>query len=189
MNPTCHVEPAAIPASLRDFLGGTLIRLDRIEWMDGAGMPQPYRDLLVHEREMTPTLEAFHGDGLRLNAMRVLEPAPNRYLREVLLLTKRLRHPVVYGVIEIYLDRFAAAEAAAIRAAHEPLGGIIGRSGMGCMSRPLGFFRYGATIPFFSPSAQICYGRYNQLLDTGGRPIARIFEIMAPVPEGAPRCR
>src|SRR5438309_1401373 len=38
--------------------------------LKGEEVPEPYRQLLVHDRDMTPTLEAFHGDRIHL---RVLE--------------------------------------------------------------------------------------------------------------------
>lgn len=183
MNPTCHPEPVAIPASLRDFMRGSRIGLDQLQWLDGAWVPQPYRDLLVHEREMTPTLEAFHRDVLCLQVLRAMETRPGQYLREVLLLTRRMGRPVVYGVIEVYLGRFAATEAAAVRDGKEPLGGILIRSGTDVVSRPLGFFRYDGAFPFFDLPSGICYGRYNQLLDVEEEPVARIFEILAPLPD------
>lgn len=183
MNPICHPEPVAIPSRLRDFVRGSRIALDRLHWLDGAWVPQPYRDLLVHEREMTPTLEAFHGDVLRLEILRVKTAGRNGYLREVLLRTERLARPVVYGVIEIYLARFSAADAVAVRRGHEPLGRILLRSGMHIASRPIGFFRHDGDFPFADVPAGICYGRYNQLLDAREAPIARIFEILAPVPD------
>ena len=34
--------------------------------IDGADMPEPYRKLLVHADDMTPTLEHFHGQRIHL---------------------------------------------------------------------------------------------------------------------------
>jgi hypothetical protein len=107
----------------------------------------------------------------------------DQYLREVLLCAKRWTRPVVYGVIEVYLGRFPQTEVAAIRAGKEPLGGILIRSGMDIISRPIGFFRYDGAFPFADVPLGICYGRYNQLLDAGEEPVARIFEILAPLPD------
>ena len=40
--------------------------LPGIEPVDGAALPEPYRSLLVHERDMTSTLGQFHGDDIGL---------------------------------------------------------------------------------------------------------------------------
>lgn len=162
---------------------GSRIGLDQLQWLDAGWVPQPYRDLLVHRREMTPTLEAFHRDTLRLEVLRAAELPPGLYLREVLLFTSRWRRPVIYGVIEVYLDRFDAEESAAIRGGTVPFGRILIRSGRRTLSDPIGFFRYDGAFPFSDLPAGICYGRYNRLLDAEEMPIATIVEIMAPLPD------
>jgi hypothetical protein len=47
-------------------------------------MPEPYRQLLVHSRDMTPTLETFHGHKLAITVLS-REREQDAYLREVLL--------------------------------------------------------------------------------------------------------
>ncbi len=183
MSAACQIDHAEIPATLRDFMGGGRIDLDRLHWLEGGWVPQPYRDLLVHQREMTPTLEAFHRDTLRLDVLRAVETGTGEYLREVLLFTARLGRPVVYGVIEIYLGRFTATEADVIRGGQEPFGRILIRGGRYTISRPIGFFRYDAAFPYAGLPSGVCYGRYNQLWDEGEAPLATIFEIMAPLPD------
>ena len=37
--------------------------------IEGARVPEPYRGLLVHEKDMTPTLEAFHGGDIHLRIL------------------------------------------------------------------------------------------------------------------------
>ena len=62
------------------------LRLPAIERVEGSVIPQPYRDLLVHDRDMTPTLEAFHGELIHLRVMS--RDAPSGILfREVVLVT------------------------------------------------------------------------------------------------------
>ena len=43
--------------------------LPGIERVDGAALPEPYRSLLVHERDMTSTLGQFHGDDIGLKVL------------------------------------------------------------------------------------------------------------------------
>jgi len=162
---------------------GSRIGLDRPQWLDAGWVPQPYRDLLVHHREMTPTLEAFHGDTLRLEVLRVAASPPWNYLREVVLFTSRGGRAVIHGVIEVYLDRFNAEEAAAIRGGKEPFGRILMHSGRQTFGEPIGYFRYDGAFPFADLPAGICYGRYNRLLDSEEEALATIVEIMAPLPD------
>ena len=42
--------------------------LPRIERIDSESVPEPYKSLLVHSQDMTPTLEEFHGDTIHLDA-------------------------------------------------------------------------------------------------------------------------
>src|SRR5215831_9800067 len=37
--------------------------------ISGEEVPEPYRTLLVHKRDMTPTLEAHHGDQIELRVL------------------------------------------------------------------------------------------------------------------------
>jgi len=47
--------------------------LPLLELQQGAEIPPPYRDLLVHMREMTPTLEAYYGSSIHIEPLQVLD--------------------------------------------------------------------------------------------------------------------
>jgi hypothetical protein len=70
-------------------------------------MPEPYRRLLVHQRDMTPTLEAAYSQKIHL---RVLKHSlrDNVFSRQVLLLLEDGVTPVEFGGIRIYLEHLAA---------------------------------------------------------------------------------
>ena len=71
-------------------------------------MPEPYRRLLVHDRDMTPTMEAAYDRKMNL---RVLKYALDQevFSRQILLIPEGSETPVVFGAIKIYLDEFPAA--------------------------------------------------------------------------------
>ena len=46
---------------LSEFYARTSLALPRMEVIPGDAVPEPYRTLLVHEADMTSTLEQFHG--------------------------------------------------------------------------------------------------------------------------------
>src|SRR5947207_1011693 len=59
----------------------------------GEEMPQPYKGLLVHSTDMTPTLEAFYKQPMRLSVL-TREQQDYSYLREVVLKSANDSQPV-----------------------------------------------------------------------------------------------
>ena len=51
--------------------------LPPIEQVPGESVPEPYRQLLVHQDDMTPTLEKFHGDRVHLT---IVQRAESKFL-------------------------------------------------------------------------------------------------------------
>src|SRR2546423_14144336 len=80
--PAATALPFAHP--LDEFYARAGLRLPAIERIGGEEIPQPYRGLLVHEDDMTPTLEKYHGAEIHL---RILgrEQREDFYFREVVL--------------------------------------------------------------------------------------------------------
>src|SRR5262245_16468240 len=56
--------------------------LPPLEQVEAEAVPQPYRQLLVHHRDMTPTLEAFHGRDIHLRLLGRRRKG-EQYFREV----------------------------------------------------------------------------------------------------------
>ena len=106
----------------------------------GPDVPQPFRDLLVHERDMTSTLERFHGDGIHLRILHTDREA-DHYERQVVLQLNRNDKPVEYGAIEIDLGRFPAPARELILGNSRPLGSILADFAIPYVSKPEAFFR------------------------------------------------
>lgn len=144
-------------------------------------MPLPYRDLLVHERDMTSTLANFHQSDLSLDVLSVTR-VDGEYAREVMLYTKKTQAPVEYGAIDLVLENYRAEERAAILEGEEPLGSILNRMGHPYHSRPCGFFSIAAPLicqERFGCSGDVeLYGRYNQLFSDEDKELASIIEIL-----------
>ncbi len=152
----------------------------------GSDMPRPYRDLLVNDGDMTPTLEAFHGCSMGL---RVLDSAlvGNVYSRQVVLLD-RAGDAVEFGAIRIHLDVLPSAVQAEILAGRRPLGGLLIQHRVIHSSRPSAFFsvvsdRLINAALGLATSCEL-YGRCNTLIDAVDRPIAEVVEILPPVKRG-----
>jgi chorismate-pyruvate lyase len=176
-----ELRHAILSAALGEFLGTSIVSEARIEWCKPEAVPQPYRDLLWHDGDMTSSLERFHGDELTLQILRVEQVKAN-YLREVVLRRKRDGQAVEYGVIEVVLPAFSPSMRVAIVAGGQPLGGLLNSTGMVYGSEPIGFFgirgaEVGSIYPE-TPSGEILYGRYNRLINEDGLELARIVEIL-----------
>ena len=159
-------------------------QLPGIEPVDGDAMPEPYRSLLVHERDMTSTLGQFHGGDIGLKVLH-RHNGGDAYYREVLLLTKRSQRPVEYGAIKIHLSQFPRPARDAITGAGAPLGQLLHDYGVGHLSRPSGFLRVKCDDHigrlFDLDEQPVLFGRRNTLYDaTAKHRLAEIVEILPP---------
>ena len=163
------------------------LALPPLQQVDGEAVPHPYRQLLVHHDDMTPTLEKFHGRDIHLRLLGRRRKGSG-YFREVVLLLDGTDEPVEFGAIKIYLDRFGAEARRQILEEQRPLGRILRECGVKHRSRPKAFLRL-ASDHFINDALQmtganVLYGRRNTLFDPQERPLAEIVEILPPVTEG-----
>src|SRR4051812_16026294 len=93
--------PAAHP--LDDFYARAGQTLPPLTQIDAETVPEPYKTLLVHRNDMTPTLEKFHQRQIHLRVLGRRRNG-NEYFREVVLLLDGSEQPVEFGAIKIYLD-------------------------------------------------------------------------------------
>lgn len=158
--------------------------LPPLQQIDGGDVPEPYRGLLVHESDMTSTLEEFHGGAVRIEVL-----GKNRrhdeYTREVILRTEATGQPIEFGAIKIFLDRFPEEARRQILAEHWPLGRILKEADMPFLSRPKAYLRI-ASDPLINRvlglnGAQVLFGRRNTLTNADGEVLAEIVEILPPV--------
>jgi chorismate-pyruvate lyase len=175
------IAPYAHP--LDEFYAQSGRVLPRIEVIAPEKVPQPYRDLLVHQGDMTPTLEKFHNSTIHLEVLRREERA-GHYFREVVLLTDKEDKRVEFGAIKVSLELFPSSARREILEERLPLGALLAKYKIGHTSRPKAFLRVpcdqfiaGALSLSGKP---ILYGRRNTLRDLEGRPLAEIVEILPP---------
>ena len=127
--------PIAYP--LDDFYAQAGLPLPSIEAVPGDEVPEPYKTLLVHQDDMTPTLEKFHGDALHLRVLR-RQQRDDFYFREVVLVTDKDETPVEFGAIKINLALFSPTARQQILAERLPLGHILARDGFNGRQRHAG---------------------------------------------------
>lgn len=162
----------------------------------GPEMPQPYRDLLVHQGDMTPALERFHNANihLRVQSARITagtESDPRKYLREVVLLLDGSNTPVEYGAIVIHLNRFSLEARKEVVEGRRPLGTIMREQNVTHLSRPRAFLSVEADAHIANAldaaPGTILYGRRNRLLTLDGHALADIVEILPQSPDASGR--
>ncbi len=180
MSPGAH----AILAPLARFYERSDRRLPDVRLLDGDNIPAPYHTLLVHDADMTSTLERFHGERVRL---RILESRRNgsTYEREVVLVAGNAARPVEFGAIGIMLDRFSGDVQEVILKGATPLGAILQEFAIPFVSMPQAFFEIHAddlmaeALEVAAPA--LLYGRRNTLITPAGETLAEIVEILPPV--------
>ena len=157
----------------------------RFEQLKGTEVPQPYRRLLVHSADMTPTLETFFQERLHLRVLsRELQET---CMREVVLSLAHWRRPVVYGAIRVFLEHLPESARKRVLEELNPLGRILQSESIPHMSWPQVFFR---TEPDPHMRAMLrlrrdgpLYGRRNVLVDGTRRLLAEVVEVLAHVDE------
>jgi hypothetical protein len=187
--PSCEAARPSWKASawaslLEQFYGRAGMPLFPLERLSGDQVPPPYKDLLVHSLDMTPTLERFYGDALRIQVLsRHVEQ--DTYLREVVLQLRNTMRPVEYGVIRVCLNHFPSKARRMVLDEEQPLGGILLSESIGHMSWPQAFFRAEADAHLCQwlqlPRPCSLYGRRNLLVDGSRRILADVMEILSPV--------
>jgi chorismate-pyruvate lyase len=170
---------------LERFYSKLGLTLPAMHELSGESMPQPYRSLLVHSLDMTPTLESFYRQPMNLSVLS-REQQDYAYLREVVLKCSGDRRPVEYGVIRISLNHLPGPASLRVLEEQRPLGNILQTEAIAHLSWPQAFFKI-QSDPHLAhvlhcPQPEELYGRRNVLLDGSRRLLAEVIEILAPVP-------
>ena len=173
-----------------DFLRESLLRAglvaEAFRGCEPTEMPEPYRSLLVHEVDMTSTLERHHGEAMALEVLADGQSG-GHYFREVVLRCAQSGKAAEFGLIEIEVEEFPENLREPILSGRQPLGGILNESGMDYLSSPLGYFSVErAQLPLKLSalgSEDTFYGRYNQLSAGIVACLARILEILPTSPD------
>jgi chorismate-pyruvate lyase len=145
-------------------------------------MPQPYRDLLVHEHHMTVTVEAHHGSLVNVQVLERKRDG-NSYARKILLAKQTDGRIVQFGLVLIWLDYCSPQVRDEILGEKTPLGRILINHNVLRRIEPTDYLRvtpgpemmqwFGLTTP------TLAYGRLA-LIHCDGKPAIELLEIVAP---------
>lgn len=180
-------SPAVLPWAypLDEFYALAGLPLPVISQVRGEEIPEPLRGLLVHQNDMTPTLETFHGGKLHIHVLR-RDQRDGFYFREVVLERDVDDVPVEFGAIKINLNLFDPKARQLILGEREPLGHILSDCAVMHTSRPKAYLKIQAD-EFIGQALRVhrrelLYGRRNTLFDPQQQPLAEIVEILPPPP-------
>ena len=166
---------------LRFFYARDGIARPEFRFIDGGDMPEPEKELLVHDTDMTPKLSEYHGSEL---GIRVFDKEWNDdyLLRLVVLETIAEKRIVEFGAIGIHVESFPEHVRDLIRECKRPFGGILNEEHMPHHGKPGAFFEVRAderiSNALQEPLGTVLYGRCNQLVDNDGLALADIVEIL-----------
>jgi chorismate-pyruvate lyase len=168
---------------LNEFYEQLGLPLPAVARLDGRDMPEPYRSLLVHNRDMTPTLERAHDRRIRLRVLRsaVVDDVLSR---QVVLVAEGSEVPVAFGASKIHLEHFPEDARPLVLEGKQPLGAILRSQGIAHAGRPEVFLEFTAdalihnALGLTEPAR--LYGRRNMLVDAAGRTLAQVVEILPP---------
>jgi hypothetical protein len=143
-------------------------------------IPFPYRSLLVHENDMTLTLERHFGGPVRLRTLST-EAKGGWYLRRVLLVQEYSGKPVEMGAIRLKVDAFPARVKSQILKNEVPLGRLLRDAGLDFKSQPRVFLSVEPNPEmmgvFWMREPRTLYGRQTELFQ-GGSKVGDIVEIL-----------
>ena len=149
-----------------------------------SALPEPYRGMLDHKRDMTPTLEAFFRETIAISIIHSGRKG-DAYTREVVLYTEQTRKPVAYGSIDIHLENIMGGARTDILTGRLPFGSILHKHAIKHVSAPSAFFEIDSDTQtqkhFRLPGPTRLCGRRNRLSTPEGLTLADIVEILAPV--------
>lgn len=169
---------------LSEFYAHAQLPLPRIDHIESSSVPEPYRTLLVHRNDMTPTLEGFHQATIHLEVLG-RERRGGFYYREVVLHLDGNERPVEFGANKIYLGRFNEDAQDLILGDEVPLGSILARCKITHKTEAKHFLRVESDaliaekLELSAPTT--LYGRKAVLSDPQGRPLSEVVEILPPL--------
>ncbi len=163
-----------------DYLG---LSLPTVMQVDGQDVPEPYRSLLVHENDMTPTLESAYTSRVHLRVLNYTV-TDDVFSRQIVLFLEGSEKKVEFGAIKIYLKYFPPQARRLLLERKQPLGTILKGESVAHVSRPVAYLRVTSDTVINSalnlPGTYSLYGRRNAMFDPSGNTLAQIIEILPP---------
>jgi len=172
---------------LKEFYTRAKLPLPRIEAISAEQVPEPYKSLLVHANDMTPTLEGYHKSDIHLEILS-RERRGDFYFREVVLRLNGSERAVEFGANKVYVARFPDEAQDLILQEQMPLGRVLKECGVRHRTEARAFLRVESDAiinqAFDLDKPTELFGRKAVISDVQGRPLSEIVEILPPMRAG-----
>lgn len=181
----------AASGSSRPNQSGLLYPLDLVYMRAGVAMPKakvvkpdkiplPYHGLLVHDNDMTLTLERHFGGRVALRPLSTFTSGRS-YFRRVLLVQQYSGRPVEMGAIRMRLDVFSPRLQSKILRNEIPLGRLLRDGKVEYQSRVKSYFSVTPNAEmmgvFWMREPKMLYGRRTEIIHHGTK-IGDIVEVL-----------
>jgi chorismate-pyruvate lyase len=192
MREVSWTNPAALTTQVRrdsnvlyplsEFYEESGLPMPAVNLIEGREVPPPYHRLLVHERDMTPTLEAAHGQSIHLQVLKY-SLRDGVFSRQVLLVLED-GAVVEFGAIKIYLAHLPDEVRRLVLERRQPLGSILQTQRVEHKSHPAAYLRVSAdrfmqdALGLAKPT--VLFGRCNVLSNSSKHVLARVVEVLPP---------
>ena len=156
------------------------IAVPHVDVVQPGDIPLPYRTLLVHDSDMTLTLERHFGDRVMLRPLSTFT-LRGSYFRRVLLVQEYAGQPVEMGAIRMELDAFDEPIRDQIVRNEIPLGRILRDGRFEYTSRVKAFLQVTPNAEmmgvFWMREPRTLYGRRTEIIRHGAK-IGDIVEVL-----------
>jgi chorismate-pyruvate lyase len=174
-------QPESLLDPLDQFYFVSGVAVPKATKIKAERIPEPYRSLLVHDNDMTPTLEAEYRQRIHIRLIsREVEDHVLR--RQVVLVLDSDERPVEFGAIRIQLNQLPPEARQRVLESKLPLGRVLQDFFIQHNSQPVAYFEIEADSQIGealkTSRAQRLYGRRNRLLTPSGEVLAEVVEIL-----------
>jgi hypothetical protein len=145
-------------------------------------IPEPYRSLLCHTNDMTPTLEKYLDEAAHLSLIG-RQSGKGYFFRHIALVDKN-NNPMELGAIKIYISKFPPQAQLLINESFVPLGTIYEMFSIQHRNRPQSYYRVKSDRRinkiFRLNETSILFCRINQQVNADNEVLALALEILPP---------
>ena len=156
------------------------VDMPKVKVVAPGKIPEPYRSLLVHDTDMTLTLERHFGDRVALRPLSTFTSGRS-YFRRVLLVQEYSGRPVEMGAIRIRLDVFSQRLRSKILRNEIPLGRLLRDGKFQYQSRVTSYLSVTPNTEmmgiFWMREARVLYGRRTEVIHHNTK-IGDIVEVL-----------
>jgi chorismate-pyruvate lyase len=154
----------------------------KYKFVPGSAVPKPYHGLLVHERNMTPTLEQFHNSPVDVRIL-ARHHEGDAYARKITLSLQSTGQIVLFAIARVDLSFTSQLVRNAIVAGQTPLGRILLQHHVHQRIETVAYLRIrpgSEQMAWFGLSQpRPLFGRLA-LIHCDRKPAVEVFEVVAP---------